>query len=260
MNDASPAAWFTRILVAVAVMCGAFGSEAQAQSYGASSVSGGSQNAPPGPALDMPVEVTSTVPTVAGVAVTMVNRSSQVVAAYLIGGTRSADPTPTHFDAVMQSSGLEWQPGQELTTVLAIRDADASGVGHAAADDVRVVVRAVVMADGRGYGDRAFIERTVREWDGRRSALRGALTELESAGVPADDQDMQALIDRVALRMARVPGGPSAEQRMGAYIGVIAGLKRLQHRELGGTDRLAREMTQLTEDLRRQLAGVPGTR
>ena len=251
MNDASPVPWFTRMVVAIAVLCGALGADAQAQSYGASAVAGGSQHAPPDPALDMPVEVTSTVPTVAGLAVTLVNRSSQVIAAYQIGGTYSTEPSPSHFEAMLGAGGLEWQPGGELTTVLAMRPADAA---------TRVVVRSVVMSDGRGYGDPAFIERTLREWDGRRSALSGALTELDAAGVPADEHDIQALIERLALRMARVPAGPAAQQRMEGYIGVIAGLKRLQHRDLGGTERLAREMTQLTEDLRRQLAGVPGAR
>ena len=74
-------------------------------------------------------------------------------------------------------------------------------------------------------GDRTFIERTVQEWNRQRSGVSDVLGLLDAADVPADDEALQALVDRIALRLARVPGGPGAETRLAPYMSTIAGLK-----------------------------------
>jgi len=58
--------------------------------------------------------------------------------------------------------------------------------------------------------------------------------------------------------MARVPVGRDGESTLHPYVQVMAGLKRLQGRDLAGTERLAREVAQLAERLQRELAAVPG--
>jgi hypothetical protein len=237
-------------IVATAVLCGCLGPMAQAQSLEAPPLALLPQDArTSGDVSVVPVEVTDASPTNAGLAVTLVNRSSQVIAAYSVGATQSGEADPRHFEAMWTTTGTQWHPAAEQSIVLAIRPADAS---------TRVVVRAVVMTDGRGYGDRTFIERTVQEWNRQRSGVSDVLGLLDAADVPADDEALQALVDRIALRVARVPGGPGAETRLAPYMSTIAGLKRLQGRELGGTDRMASEMAHVKDDLRRQLDAVPG--
>lgn len=222
---------------------------ASAQSPGdrsASRLAGGLDASPA--AASIPVDVLNAVDTGAGLAVTLVNRSPKVIGAFLVGGARSDDANPSHFDAVLSAGGVEWQPGEERTVMLAVRPGDAT---------LRVVMRAVVMNDGQGFGDDAFIKRTVQQWDRRRAGLADVLALL-AVDVPTDDDAMQGMIDGIALRMARVPGGASAEQQLEPYTSAIARLKRLQHRDLGGTERLQRELDDLRAEVRRQRDGIPG--
>ena len=121
-----------------------------------------------------------------------------------------------------------------------------------------MIVRAVVLADGTGYGDRSAVDLIRSDWDRRRSGLSGALALLDAGSAPATEEDLQTLIDRIALTMARVPVGRGGESVLQPYVQVIAGLKRLQGRELAGTERLSREIAQLAATLRRELDAVSG--
>ncbi len=145
--------------------------------------------------------------------------------------------------------GAQWPAGREISLLLSPRPSD---------EPARVIVRAVVLADGTGYGDRAAVDRIRSDWDRRRSGLSGALALLDPGNVPATEEELQTLIDRIALTMARVPVERGGESVLQPYVQVIAGLKRLQGRDLSGTERLAREISEVAEAMRRELAAVPG--
>jgi len=108
-------------------------------------------------AADMPIEVREVVATPAGVSATLVNRSTQPIAGYVVGLTYSSDPAPQHFEAMT-----------------------------------------------------------------------------------ATDEELQALIDQIALTMARVPVVRGGESVLQPYVQVIAGLKRLQGRDPGAPASVAR--------------------
>ena len=198
---------------------------------------------------EAPVEVREVVVTPAGVSATLVNRSTQPIAGYLVGLTYSSDPAPQQFEAMTSNWGAQWPAGREISLLLSPRPSD---------EPARVIVRAVVLTDGTGYGDRAAVDRIRNDWDRRRSGLSGALALLDPGNVPATEEELQTLIDRIALTMARVPVERGGESVLQPYVQVIAGLKRLQGRDLSGTERLAREISEVAEAMRRELAAVPG--
>jgi hypothetical protein len=196
-----------------------------------------------------PVEVRDVIVTPAGVSATLVNRSSQSIAGYVVGLTYSSEPEPQHFEAMTSNWGAQWSAGAEISLLLSPRP---SG------EPARVIVQTVVLADGTGYGDQSAVDRIRGDWDRRRSGLSGALALLDEGSAPATEEDLQALIDRIALTMARVPVGRGGESQLQPYVQMIAGLKRLQGRDLAGSERLTREMSKLADTMRHELAAVPG--
>ena len=209
----------------------------------------GSSATPSAVSRVVPVELRELIVTPAGVSVTLVNHSTQPIAGYLVGLTYSSDPDSQHFAATVSNWGAHWPPGREISMLLSPRPSD---------EPARVIVRAAVLADGTGYGDRETVDRIRSDWDRRRSGLSGALALLDPTTVPATEEELQTLIEGVALTMARVPVSHGGESLLQPYVQVIVGLKQLQRRDLAGTERLARELSQLAGTLRRELAAVPG--
>lgn len=197
----------------------------------------------------VPVEIVGTVDTLHGVMVTMVNRSPHAIVAYAMGATRLPEDEAGYMQSHAQTSGIAWRPGAEHRTTLSLNPGELPA---------RIIVKAVMTADGAGFGDPAIVERFRSEWRRQRAGLTEVLRLLEGASEPASDDELQTLADQIALEMARVPGGQQSEQRMHPYLTAIAGLKRLQGRGLDGTERLSRELARVRADLRSQLESVPG--
>jgi hypothetical protein len=72
----------------------------------------------------VPIEVREVVATPAGVSATLVNRSTQPIAGYVVGLTYSSDPAPQHFEAMTSNWGAQWPAGREISLLLSPRPSD----------------------------------------------------------------------------------------------------------------------------------------
>lgn len=221
-------------LVVVALLA----SPARAQA----TVAGGNQTpAAPAAAHDVavPIEVRQIEVTRTGVQATLVNTTRHVMAMYEAAVQR-ADGTGI---SMTSASGLQWQPGAEIVVLLP---------GSPMPDDAQVVVRAAIGAEGQEYGDPALLRRH-RDRVGAHRAAHGAMIALlDESGVPATEEALQELIDRLALTMARAPHVAANETGLTAFVGPMVTLKRLQGRNLAGTERLATELRGLRTRLAQQ--------
>lgn len=191
----------------------------------------------------VPVEVRHTEVIRTGVQATLVNTTRHVMAMYEVAVQR-ADGTGI---SMTSASGLQWQPGAEIVVLLP---------GSPMPDDAQVVVRAAIGADGQEYGDPALLRRHRDRVGAHRSAHGAIVAVLDEAGVPATEQALQELIDRLALTMARAPVHAANETGLSAFVAPLVTLKRLQGRDVAGTERLATELRGLRDRLAQQAAAA----
>ncbi len=194
----------------------------------------------------VPIEVRDVVATPAGVAATLVNLSRQRIIAFDAALVGTDDSGQDQGLSMTTSEGLDWAPGATLVVTLAHRGP---------LDGIRVEARAAMLGDGSGAGDPDIVARFRRHWGQRGAGLAGALDVLAAAPMPATESDLQALIDQVAMAMARapVPRGPAADLTLQPYMRTVTLLKALQGREMVGTPTFEREMDRLRDTLKREL-------
>ena len=194
----------------------------------------------------VPIEVRHVEASAGTVVARVVNVASQSIVAYearlsTVCGDAGA---PRHFLAMASASALDWRPGTEVLVRLP---------SDVFPEHARVDIMAVVLADGSGYGDPKVVNRFRRDARDHLDGRVGVLAILTDAPVPATDDDLQALIDRVALAMARVPvSGPSALV-LSPYMETVAALTRLRGRGMAGTERLERELQAVRARWQREL-------
>ena len=97
------------------------------------------------------------------------------------------------------------------------------------------------------------VTRFQREARAHVDGRQGVLALLQDASVPASDEDLQALIDRIALAMARVPVTGASTTMLTPYVESVAALRRLVGREIAGTERMAHELATLRTRLDKEL-------
>lgn len=206
----------------------------------------------------VPVEVRHVSASAGTVVARIVNVAPQPIVAYEARLSNvCGDPgSPRHFLAMASASALDWRPGSEVLVRLP---------SDVFPEDARVDIVAVVLADGSGYGDPALVNRFRKDARDHLDGRVGVLAILADAPVPATDDDLQALIDRVALAMARVPVSGPSTLVLSPYMETVAALKRLQGRGMPGTERLERELQAIRARWQRELeinspSFVTGTR
>jgi hypothetical protein len=186
----------------------------------------------------VPIDVRAIATTPAGVRATLVNTAPHVLtmveAALMQPRGGALEPT-----SVTSQAGLQWQPGQEVVLLFPTQPAPIDG---------QVVVRAAIGADGQEYGDPDTLQRHRDSQQGRAAARADVRRLLEGQDVPATAEDLQVLVDRVALGMARSSAAANHAGLL-VYTNVIATMKRWQTLRLAGTPRLAIEMRGLLAQL-----------
>lgn len=191
----------------------------------------------------VPVDVRHVEVMQTGVQATLVNTTRHVMVMYEAAVQRG-DGTGVSMGS---ASGLQWQPGAEIVIFLP---------GSLLPGDAHVVVRAAMGADGQQYGDPALLRRHRQRVGSHQAAIDTIVALLDDAGVPGTEQALQELIDRLALTMARAPDVVANESGLSAFVSPIVTLKRLQGRDLVGTDRFATELRSLRARLAQQAAAA----
>lgn len=194
----------------------------------------------------LPVEVRHVERTLGGLVARIINVSTQPIVAYeaRVSTVCGDAGGPRHLLAMSRASGLDWRPGTEA---LVRFSADVIP------EDASVDMMGVVLASGVGYGDPKVVNRFLEDARDHLDGRVGVLAVLEGAPVPATEDELQALIDQVALAMARVPiSGPSTSV-LSPYVETVAALKRLQGRGMASTERLDRELQAIRARWQREL-------
>jgi hypothetical protein len=189
-----------------------------------------------------------------GLVARIVNVAAQPIVAYearvstVCGDARVGDAGgPRHVVSITSASNLQWRPGTELL-VRFLADVIPA--------DATVDVMGVVLADGSGYGEPKVVNRFRRDVRDHVDGRVGVLALLAEAPVPSTDDELQALIDQIALAMARVPVPGASTSVLSPYMETVAALRRLHGRDMGGTERLGRELQVLRARWQRELDAV----
>ena len=189
----------------------------------------------------VPVDVLELSRSDSGVTARLLNTATQaIVAVQVVTGEPLADERFIEFMGLATQWGIEWRPGQERVVRL---------LTEGLSDAPVVRVRAVVLADGAGYGDPRVVRAIRRHFSDLGAFAIDTLANLD-VPVPASESDLQALIDLVARARARAPA--SDVDGESAYVIALTTLERLQGRDMPGTARLERELDHLRTTLRKQ--------